>query len=278
MPNKNIKVCFTTLRRTSQALRFFMWVFGICIAVMTRRWLPLLSILVFSKVLASEGMFETTQTHLQWEVAAREGAQYRKNHSEAIAAMNLGDSSKAEKELRKIINWCESESESGTAKAVAVSTAEESKLYLATAEGGLPIVWVDMVCPASYKMLAFLFVNSRATDSALRYLDLAATIAPYWAEPYAERGYIMNQLGRFAEARIEYQKALDLATLHPSSSYVIPMALRGIGFSLIELGDLDAAKAAFERSLTIEPKNDLAIGELRYIESLRNRTKGDDGE
>jgi hypothetical protein len=38
---------------------------------------------------------------------------------------------------------------------------------------------------------------------------------------------------------------------------------------LIELGELDRAETAFKRSLEIEPKNDVALNELDYIQHLR---------
>ena len=53
-----------------------------------------------------------------------------------------------------------------------------------------------------------------------------------------------------------------------------PLILRGIGFSLTELGDLDGAQRAYEDSLKLEPSSELAKKELRYIQQLRAKRKG----
>ena len=55
-----------------------------------------------------------------------------------------------------------------------------------------------------------------------------------------------------------------------------PTALRGIGYSLIELGELEAARQAFEKSLKMEPNNRLALDELEYIRKLQQKNKRGD--
>jgi Flp pilus assembly protein TadD len=50
-------------------------------------------------------------------------------------------------------------------------------------------------------------------------------------------------------------------------------ALRGIGVSLIELGELDRAETALRESLEVEPGNALAQNELLYISNLRSRPR-----
>jgi hypothetical protein len=53
------------------------------------------------------------------------------------------------------------------------------------------------------------------------------------------------------------------------SPHDVAMALRGRGFVLSEMGELDRAKKAFEESLTFEPDNEIARNELEYIARLR---------
>lgn len=45
--------------------------------------------------------------------------------------------------------------------------------------------------------------------------------------------------------------------------------LRGRGYILVELKRLDEAEASFNDSLKVEPKNPIAVNELRYIAELR---------
>ena len=49
----------------------------------------------------------------------------------------------------------------------------------------------------------------------------------------------------------------------------IAVALRGRGFVLVEMGQLDEAETAFEDSLELDPNNPIALNELQYVEHLR---------
>ncbi len=68
-----------------------------------------------------------------------------------------------------------------------------------------------------------------------------------------------------------YQRSLSLVEKYPSSAYLKPLVLRGIGFALIELDRLDEAQLAFEASLEMEPTSELARNELIYIQQVRAR-------
>jgi tetratricopeptide (TPR) repeat protein len=48
-------------------------------------------------------------------------------------------------------------------------------------------------------------------------------------------------------------------------------AHRGVGFTLIEIGALDGAEAAFKRSLEVEPGNTVALHELEVVREMRER-------
>jgi tetratricopeptide (TPR) repeat protein len=68
-------------------------------------------------------------------------------------------------------------------------------------------------------------------------------------------------------------KAYDYVLTLPAGPVdVRSKAHRGRGYSLIELGRLDEAEAAYNDSLKIEPGNGLALRELSYIASARKGT------
>ena len=71
------------------------------------------------------------------------------------------------------------------------------------------------------------------------------------------------------EALGAYRHGLGLAREFESSRREEAVALRGIGFALIELGRLDEAEAVFLESLEADPDNEAALNELRHIEHLR---------
>ena len=54
-------------------------------------------------------------------------------------------------------------------------------------------------------------------------------------------------------------------------------ALRGQGINLIDLGRLEEAEAAFQRSLEVEPNHPSAPHELGYIAHLRQQQAGANG-
>jgi len=100
-------------------------------------------------------------------------------------------------------------------------------------------------------------------------LEAIERLAPAAASAAAERGYILNQVGKTDEALAAYQRSLSLAKrFHSQRAYQAP-ALRGMGFSLIEMQRLDEAENAFRESLEVEPDNKIALGELGYIRQLR---------
>ena len=50
-----------------------------------------------------------------------------------------------------------------------------------------------------------------------------------------------------------------------------PLAWRGIGYALIEKRDWAGARAAYEKSLAMDPGNSTALNEMEYIR--RNEPK-----
>lgn len=172
------------------------------------------------------------------------------------------------KKLNTIVKYCDSKVSTGSLNIVSVANQAEYIYFMSTVDKGVSVVWIDMVCPATYKMLAFIQIDMGKVDSAVNNLEKAIEMAPLWAEPHAELGYIMNKAGNFKKAETSYKYAIKLADQFESSKNLKPIALRGLGFALTELGDLDGAQKAYEESLLLEPENANALGELKYIDEL----------
>jgi tetratricopeptide (TPR) repeat protein len=130
-------------------------------------------------------------------------------------------------------------------------------------------VWIDWCYREALSRKAYILAERDDLPRALRYLELELKAAPYAAPPYAEAGYIFNRQGRYKEAASSFRKALEITDQFPSAHLSRPIALRGLGFALIEMGDLDAAESAFRESLEFEPDNELALNELKYIQHHR---------
>lgn len=63
---------------------------------------------------------------------------------------------------------------------------------------------------------------------------------------------------------------------YPSSKNLKGLVLRGIGYQLVELDDLDGAERAYRDSLEAEPGNALAQRELEFIRERRAQKAGGD--
>lgn len=70
-----------------------------------------------------------------------------------------------------------------------------------------------------------------------------------------------------------YRTALEFVSFSPENQRDNhhARALRGEGFALIELNQLDEAEKSFQASLKVEPDNKLALSELDYIKKLRQQ-------
>ena len=196
------------------------------------------------------------------------GSKYRKHANRATDLAQRGKLSEAMASLRPVIKYCDGLIDAGYAM-VSVNNELEYKAYIAASNSGAPIDWVDMACPGAYKTKAFIDIDNKDNDAAQSALDKAIQLAPFWAEPLVERGYLLNQLGRSGEALDDYQRALELVSRFQSNKYVEAIALRGLGYTHVELGDLDAAEQAYQASLKAEPDNALALRELDYIHKQR---------
>lgn len=200
------------------------------------------------------------------------GAEHRDLLLTAKKAMKEGDLPTAVKQLEKVV-----------ANFKALCT-DPKKTYLSFANKAefdsfkkdhpdQDVVWLDWAYQEAWQISAFIASGTKHFKEALECLTEEEKIAPCRASPHNERGYILNQAGKPKEAMAEYQKSRALGEKFKSSSVDLPVALRGIGFSLIELGDLDAAKKVFEESLKIDPDNETAKNELQFIEEAKAQKK-----
>lgn len=129
--------------------------------------------------------------------------------------------------------------------------------------------WIDWGYKECLQMQAFIAADRRDFPAALTLLNRIEALAPVSAGTVVETGYVLNQIGRPDEGLAAYRRARDMAFRYASQRPFRAMALRGMGFSLIELQRLDEAEKLFRESLDIEPGNKVAINELAYIRDQR---------
>lgn len=127
------------------------------------------------------------------------------------------------------------------------------------------VVWLDWAFRDALHNKAFIASSKKQWPDALKLLNEEIRYAPFAAIAHCEKGYIFNSDGKPSDSLEEYEKALELAEKYASARGDKAMALRGMGYSYIELGDLERAKAAYQKSLEIDPNNKLARSELEFI-------------
>lgn len=193
------------------------------------------------------------------------GSAYRKDYAAALDSVQRGNLASGRAGLERIAAACDGYARPGL-KLVAVHSADEYERYIRESGDGSPVEWLDMVCPSTLKALAFVHVEAGdPPDVALDYLDTAIRLAPFWADPYVERGYILAHSARLDDALASYREAIRLAD-GARDNGVLALAWRGVGFAQGERHAWADARAAYRHSLEIEPGNPVAENELQWID------------
>jgi len=133
----------------------------------------------------------------------------------------------------------------------------------------VPFEWIDWGYRECLHAQAFIAAERRDFATALDLLRATEALAPLSASTAGEMGYVLNQLGRAEDGLAAYRRAHALATRYASQRPVAALALRGMGFSLIELRRWDEAERLLLESLEIEPGSRVATHELDYVRQMR---------
>ncbi len=111
-------------------------------------------------------------------------------------------------------------------------------------------------------------MNQRDLEKALSLYDTLTQQAPDFAEAWNKRATVHYLLGNISESAVDVKKTLELEPRHFG-------ALSGLGLLYLASGKAEAALAAFERALEVNPH---LPGPKNNIESLRNQIKRQKGD
>jgi len=150
------------------------------------------------------------------------------------------------------------------------ATLMEKKYYdviLAREGRKSEVTWLSQPISDGYYFLAMVAFQENKPGEALSFLQKAISWNPVHSPFYAERGFMLlhqEQRPDLAMVLVAYLRALELA-----DNYVdFASALRGIGFIMVEKGDLEGALACYLRSKLYDPSDKAAEKEISYIKSL----------
>ena len=145
-------------------------------------------------------------------------------------------------------------------------------------------VLTDATWPDTMYMKAFCLVDLGRVDEAEVWLRRALELIPNDVVYSCELGHIQQQRRNWDASLAIYQGALDNVTaleasLPPDATFFglsisdwTRRSLRGIGYTLIEMGRYDEAIQIYHRVLAIDPNDERAQQELQYINQRRAGT------
>ncbi|WDS37438.1 tetratricopeptide repeat protein [Pseudoxanthomonas sp.] len=212
---------------------------------------------------AEVGVVETYQ---YYAAEPATGYAYRADVGKATRALQQGDIATARPLLEKALAYCDAQRQQPGRRALSFSSRRQYEQYMDGPGKGQPTEWLDVACSSAYQQTGYMLAGAKRMEEALHFLDIAIEVGPYDPMARVERGFVLNALKRFDEGLASYRTALDLAQQNAESAFIKPMALRGVGYTLVELGDLAGAREAYQQSLQLEPGNQTALNELDYIQ------------
>ncbi len=229
-----------------------------------------LALLLVISACAKPSTFATIDTPLAWpDVEPGLGSGCRAQLFVAVSDIHAKRLEDADQRLSTVLSCFRAFMTDSESIYVSVANAAELDRYRRENGSDREVVWIDWGYREALNRKAFILSAQDEFDKALELLRLEAKTAPYAAAPHTEGGYALNGLRKPREALEAYRHGLALAREFESSKAEEPLALRGIGFTLIEIGDLAQAESVFRESLEIDPGNEIAVSELGYIEHLR---------
>jgi len=227
----------------------------------------LVGLLVATRALAADGDVTSRITPLVFAPTTEyEGSQHRAVVQALFSSTDPLSARRAR--LQPVLAYCDGFTSDGKTTWVSVSNEEELRQFQASRRGET-VKTLDFACPWAYMAGVFFDIEEQKAESALRRLDRIDALAPYMGWSRTERGFVLNSMGKRQEAKAAYEQALQIARAHPTSAYAEPIALRGIGWTLVELGDLDGARKAYVESQKSDPGNANTQAEIDYIDRLK---------
>lgn len=140
------------------------------------------------------------------------------------------------------------------------------------------------IYPDALYMIAFCQIELGDMEAAERYLARALAVIPDDVMYLSELGHIYQTRHDFQKALESYERAVasverlraqpGAGSLRILGSDLVSWhgrALRGVGFSLIELDRLDEAESTYRRALAINPNDEQAQTELQFIAERRGQ-------
>lgn len=186
---------------------------------------------------------------------------------------------KAIVDFDKAITLCKDQCSTGEHKTYASRGMTETLYYMmkAAAENESAIA-VSPTCSEALYLRGYASLDLGQVDLAEEYIQRAIDMAPVNSTYLSELGHIYHSKREWTNALDVFTKAEDAANTYSPpelKNAEMSRAKRGVGYSLIELGQLDEAEKKFRECLEINENDKMALKELKYIEHIRSNVPTD---
>lgn len=124
---------------------------------------------------------------------------------------------------------------------------------------------------AAYFLKGYALQELGRIDDAKAALKLALELSPWSSLYLSELGSIYKLEKNWREAKKTFEAAEEHAALSPDDLKAgeLGLARRGLGYVLVELGQLAEAEKKYQQCLKDDPKDSKAAAELEYVRGLK---------
>jgi Flp pilus assembly protein TadD len=196
------------------------------------------------------------------------------NFDAGMAAIRAKNPGKAVDLMRPVLANFEKQYAGEKREIYCAVTPQQSSRYLAdAAKANRDAVAIDAGwCRAQY-VTGYALIDLERLPEAQTAFERLVRFAPQNPRYLNELGYVFMKQKKWKESLDIYRRAEAAADLSPDRAKEERcLALKGVGYDLIELGDFNAAEAAYRKCLNINPKDENSPRELKYIEEQRKLT------
>lgn len=192
----------------------------------------------------------------------------------ALRSMQQGRAAEASAAVDPILAAYERQYASEKRQIYCGVTPVQTLLYLTTAASiRKSAVAIDPGWCVALFLKGFSLVDQKQVAAGLPFLERAVAFAPSNSHYLNELAYAYQALRRWPEALATYDRAASSSSLAIEAEQKMEQARawRGSGYVLVEQGKWDEAAAYYRKCLKLDPGDEKAKGELRYIDQNRPR-------
>lgn len=176
----------------------------------------------------------------------------------------------------KIILSLESTQKDSTKQIYCSRGREETMLYLLmAAKDNIAAEVLSSVWSEAYFFKGVALVNLGRIPEAKQYLEQTLVFSPNNSQYLSELGYIYQTEKNWAKSLELFMAAEEAAiSFSPEESKKLELgrARRGLGYTFIEMGQIDKAEEKYRQCVEADPTDDKAKAELEYIRKLKSKT------